>query len=262
MTVEDPNSDDIKNKIRIFQLNDEKAEFEELELDADVEISQLLKSEVVLYFIQPKTFRSYIWAGSQASTRMKFIAANAATRIRDKIGPAIKISTIEEDDEPKAFKILIGIEEAIDYEEEQTGPAYEGRIEDEVLLEEMSLEKILLTLEKLEVPENSIREMVIVGDEIYGYHETYKKYFGELIKERKLYPLEESIPDGMYRQEDLYPRILMSHNRVVLIELFRNMTPKEIEEVKMEEKKFFEIKQAEKPFAESESTNPERINSQ
>ncbi|RLI63952.1 MAG: hypothetical protein DRO88_08570, partial [Promethearchaeia archaeon] len=145
-------SNDEKNELRVFQLNDEKATFEELELESNAKITELLKSDIILYFIKPKTFRSYIWTGAQASTRMKFIAANAATRVRDKVGPAIKISTVEEDEEPMAFKIFLGLEEPVKYDETQTGPAYEGRTEDEGLLEEMSLEKIVLTLEKLGTP--------------------------------------------------------------------------------------------------------------
>lgn len=253
-------AEDKEKKIRVFQLNDEKAEFEELELKPDADYSELMKSEVILYFINPKTFRSYIWAGSQASVRMKFIAANAATKVRDKIGPAIKITTVEEDEEPTAFKIFIGLEEPIQYEDTQTGPAYEGRAEDEGLLEEMSLEKIVLTLEKLGTPEDAVREMVLVGNEIYGYHETYKKYFGEIIKERKLYPLEENVADGMYKMQNLYPRFLLSHNRVVLVEFFRKITPEELEQNKKEEQKLAELAQAAKPFSETASNSESEPN--
>lgn len=242
------NTDESKKEIRVFQLNDEQAIFEELEVDPEIQLHELLKSNLLLYFIHPKNFRSYIWAGNETSTRMKFIAANAATKIRDKIGPAIKISTVEEDEESKAFRILVGLESAEVYEEEQTGPAYEGKAEDEVLLEEMTLERIVLTLEKLGTPEGMVREMVIEGKNIYGYQESYKRYLGEIIKERKLYPLEETVPDGTYLQKGLFPRFLMSHNRVVLVELFRNMTEKEVNQDQAEAEKIVELQQAEKPF--------------
>ncbi|MHA1673412.1 MAG: hypothetical protein ACTSYI_07270 [Promethearchaeota archaeon] len=245
------NTDDATKDIRVFQLNDEKAAFEELEIDPEVELHELLKSNLVLYFINPKSYRSFIWAGAEASTRMKFIAANAATKIRDKIGPAIKISTMDEDEESKGFKIMIGLESAIEFVEEQTGPAYEGKAEDEVMLEEMTLAKIVLTLEKLGNPEGLIREMVIEGNNIYGYQETYKKYMGELIKERKLYPLEDKVPDGTYQQEKLFPRILMSYNRVILVELFRKMDQEETDQEIQEIQKLAELKQIENPFSEN-----------
>ncbi|MHA1620227.1 MAG: hypothetical protein ACTSVZ_13205 [Promethearchaeota archaeon] len=237
--------DDAPTDVRVFYLNDEKANFEELEIDTGVELHELLKSNLVLYFINPKNYRSFIWAGGEASVRMKFIAASAATKIRDKIGPAIKISTVEEDEESKAFKIMIGLESAVEFVEEQTGPAYEGKAEDEVMLEEMSLAKIIITLEKLGNPEGLIREMVIEGNNLYGYQETYKKYMGELIKERKLYPLEDKVSDGTYQQDHLFPRMLISYNRVILVELFRKMSQEEIDQEIDEIRKLAELKQIE-----------------
>ena len=244
-------TDDTTNDVRVFQLNDEKASFEELEIDPGIEVHELLKSNLVLYFINPKSYRSFIWAGAEASTRMKFIAANAATKIRDKIGPAIKVSTMEEDEESKAFKIMVGLESAVEYVEEQTGPSYEGKAEDEVMLEEMTLAKIVLTLEKLGNPEGLIREMVIEGNNIYGYQETYKKYMGDLIKERKLYPLEDKVPDGTYQQDHLFPRILLSYNRVILVELFRKMSQEEKDQENRDIQKWAELKQTENPFSEN-----------
>jgi hypothetical protein len=244
-----PDAEKTTEGIRVYQLNDEKAAFEELEIDPETELKDLLKSELVLYFIQPKNFRSYIWTGSSASIRMKFIAANAATKIRDRIGPAIKISTVDEDEEPRSFKIFLGLESALEVEAEQTGPAYEGKAEDESMLEEMTLEKIVLTLEKLGTPEGLVREMVIEGNNIYGYQESYKRYLGEIIKERRLYPLEEAIPDGTYQQAQLFPRMLMSRNRVVLVELFRKMNDEELAQEERDLQKYAEFREVEKPFA-------------
>ncbi|MHA1719078.1 MAG: hypothetical protein ACTSWX_00990 [Promethearchaeota archaeon] len=229
-----------KEPIKVFQLNDEKAEFEELELEPDVKLYEILNSKLILYFVDPSNYSSFIWAGSEASTRMKFIAANKASSIRDKIGPAIKISTVDESDETLPFKIMVGLEKEETYEEEQTGPAYEGTAEDDKLLKNLTLEKIVLLLEKIGLPDGYQREMVIDGNNIYGYLETYKEYLGQIIKERKLYRLKESVPDGPYLAKDLIPRILMSYNRVVLTELIRKMTPEEIEKKKENEKKIQE----------------------
>ena len=231
-----------KKPIQVFQLNDEKAEFEELEIQEDVELYEILNPKLILYFVNPETYRSFIWAGSEASTRMKFIAANKAASIRDRIGPAIKISTVDQNDETLPFKIMVGLEKVETFEEEQTGPAYEGTAEDDKLLKNLTLEKIVLLLEKIpQLPEGYAREMVIDGNNIYGYLETYKEYLGALIKERKLYRLKESIPDGPYLAKDLVPRILISYNRVVLTELIRKLTPEEIKLRNEEESKIYEF---------------------
>ena len=231
-----------KKPIQVFQLNDEKAEFEELELQEGVELYEILNPKLILYFVNPETYRSFIWAGSEASTRMKFIAANKASSIRDKIGPAIKISTVDQNDESLPFKILVGLEKPKSIEaEEQTGPAYEGKAEDEVLLKNLTLEKIVLLLEKIGLPDGYKREMVIDGNNIYGYLETHKEYLGQIIKERKLYRLKDTIPDGPYLAKELIPRILISYNRVVLTELIRKLTPEELKLENEEETKIYEL---------------------
>ena len=79
---------------------------------------------------------------------MKFISAKIAPNIRDQYGIAYKITAVDEGNETLAFKIMIGLEEEINYEKEQTGPAYEGTNKDLELIEELSREKILLLLEK------------------------------------------------------------------------------------------------------------------
>ncbi len=236
-------------EIRVYQLNDELAEFEELELEADVHLYEILKPSLVLYFIKASKYRSYIWAGSETSVRMKFIAASAASNIRDQIGPAIKISTVDEHEESHAFKIMVGLEEEkVVEDEEQTGPAYSGKAEDDVLLENLTLENIVLLLEKIGCPEGYAREMIIDGKNIYGYQEIYKEYLGEIIKERKLYRLKEKVPDGPYLAKGLIPRMLMSYNRVVLTELLREMTPEEIEMEEQNEMKIRDTKSPDAPF--------------
>ena len=41
-----------REEIKVYQLNEEEAEFEELELDADVNYSDLFNSKVILLFIR------------------------------------------------------------------------------------------------------------------------------------------------------------------------------------------------------------------
>ena len=212
-----------EEKLRIFQFNDQLAEYEELEIKEDIPLFELLDSDFILLFVDPVHYRVWIWQGSNTTTRMKFISAKIAPRIRDQYGIAYKISSVDEGNETDAFKIMIGAMKPVDYEKEQTGPAYEGTKEDLELLEELSREKIILLLEKAGIPDGYERKMVIVKNKIFGYKEYDRNYMGSVIKEKKLFPLRESVPDGPYLASDYIPRILFSFNNVIITELLQKI---------------------------------------
>ncbi|MBD3352242.1 MAG: hypothetical protein GF364_12215, partial [Candidatus Lokiarchaeota archaeon] len=142
-----------KEGIVVFQLNDEIAEFEELDLDESVKLYELLDPSFILLFLDPEHYKAYIWQGSEVSTRMRFISAKLASSVRDQYGVAMKIVTEDDGNETLGFKITVGLEEEIDLEEEQTGPSYTGTQEDQDLLDLVSLEKIVLVLDKVGLPE-------------------------------------------------------------------------------------------------------------
>ncbi|UCC19462.1 MAG: hypothetical protein JSV62_15395 [Promethearchaeota archaeon] len=210
-----------KEKIIVYQYNDQLNEFQELELVDDVEINELLDPDFVLLFVDPKRYRVWIWHGSNTTTRMKFIAAKLAPSIRDRHGIGFKISAVDEGNETLGFKIAAGIEQEPEYVEAQTGPAYEGTERDLELLDSLSREKILLLLEKTSVPEGYKRKLVIVKNKIFGYKEYDRNYLGSVIKEKRLFPLKEEINDGPYLAESYIPRMLFSYNNVVLTELLQ-----------------------------------------
>jgi len=207
--------------IIIFQYNDEEQEFQELELEEDLPLYEILDSDFILLFVDSARYRVWVWQGSNTTTRMKFISAKLAPNIRDKHGIAYKITAVDEGNETLAFNIMIGLEKEIDYESEQTGPAYEGTQEDLDLIESLSREKILLLLEKTGLPEGYERKMVIVKNKIFGYREYEKNYLGTAIKEKQLFPLQENVADGTYLAEEYIPRMLFSFNNVVLVELLK-----------------------------------------
>jgi hypothetical protein len=218
------NGEDVRRKeqsIVVYQFNDQIGDFEELIIDPDVKLSDLLDEDFILLFVDPQHYRVWLWHGFNTTTRMKFIAAKMAASIRDKHGIAFKITAVDQDNESTAFKVMIGLEEAIDYDVVQTGPAYEGTEKDLELLESLSREKILLILEKAGIPEGFERKMVIVKNKIYGYKEYDKNYMGSIIKEKKLFPLKEEIEDGTYLADNYIPRMLFSYNNVVLTELLQ-----------------------------------------
>ena len=215
-----------KEKIIVFQYNDELNEFQELELEDDVQIHELFDPEFILLFVDPTRYRVWIWHGSNTTTRMKFIAAKIAPSVRDRYGIGFKIAAVDEGNETLGFKIAAGMEEEIDYIENQTGPTYEGTQEDLELFESLSREKILLLLEKAGVPEGYERKMVIVKNQIFGYKEYDRNYLDSVIKEKQLFPLKEEVEDGTYLAENYIPRMLFSFNNVVFTELLKKTDKK------------------------------------
>ena len=216
-----------KENIIVFQYNDQLNEFQELEVDKDIQLTELLDPDFILLFVDPSRYRVWIWHGSNTTTRMKFIAAKLAPSIRDRYGIGFKISAVDEGNETLGFKVAAGVEEEPDYEEAQVGPVYKETEEDLELIESLSREKILLLLEKAGVPEGFERKMVIVKNKIFGYKEYDRTYLGSVIKEKKLFPLKEEIEDGPYLAENYIPRMLFSYNNVVLTELLQKSDMKD-----------------------------------
>lgn len=227
----------------VFQFNDELQEFQELQFDQDLELYELLDSDFVLLFVDPKRYRVWVWHGNNVTTRMKFIAAKIAPKVRDEFGISYKITAVDEGDETMAFKIMVGLEEEIDYETIQEGPSYEGTQEDIDLLDSLSREKILLILEKAGLPKGFERKMVIVKNKIYGYKELDKDYMGSTIKEKQLFPLEKDIEDGSYLAHGYIPRMLFSFNNVILTELLKEKDGR----AKIIQESEYEEKEEEKP---------------
>ncbi len=81
-----------KEKILVFQFNDQLSEFQELELEEDILLHELLDSDFILLFVDSKRFRIWIWQGNNVTTRMKFISAKIAPSIRDRHGIAFRIT--------------------------------------------------------------------------------------------------------------------------------------------------------------------------
>jgi len=207
-------------EIRVFQYNDEIEEFQELEFEEDVALPDLLDSDFNLLFIDPRRYRAWLWHGNNTTTKMKFNSARIAPRLLEDLNKFFyKITAVNEGDETLAFKIVIGIEKEIDYETIQKEPLYKETEEELELLELESREKILLTLEKAGLPEGFERKMVIVKNTLYGYEEYERDYMGNTIIEKELVPLENDLEDGSYLAKGYIPRILLSFNNVVLIEL-------------------------------------------
>ena len=225
---EEDNATRQSQTITVYQFNDEIGDFEELMIDPDVQLKDLLDEDFVLLFVDPQHFRVWLWHGYNTTTRMKFMAAKKAPSIRDKHGFGFRLTAVDQDNEMHGFLVMIGLAEEIDYDQAQTGPAYEGTTEDLEFLESLSLEKILLILKKVGIPEGYERKMVIVGNKIFGYREYERNYQGAVVLETQLYPLKEEIEDGNYLADNFVPRMLFSYNNIVLIELLQKVENNDI----------------------------------
>ena len=108
MSDETPTPEE-KEKILVFQFSDELSEYQELELEWDIPLYELLDSDFILLFIDPKQYRVWIWQGNNTTTRMKFISARIAGSIRDRYGIAFKITSVDEGNETAGFIVMIGL---------------------------------------------------------------------------------------------------------------------------------------------------------
>ena len=210
----------------VYQFND-KEEFEELLIDPDLELINLLDDDFTLLFIDPKRYRAWLWHGWNTTTRTRGAAAKNAPAIRDKYGLGIILTGVDQGNETNSFNLMIGKEEVEENLTEQNEPTYKDNMESLEFFKTLSQEelekRILLKLEKGELPEGYERKMVIFNNLIFAYQEIKKSYLGTVLVEPRLFPLEEEIEDGYYLAKNYTPRILFSYGNVILTELLKEL---------------------------------------
>jgi len=211
-----------KETVIVFNYNDEKAEYEELEIDDDFPLYELLESDRILLYIDKKKSKVWHWIGSNTTTRMKFIAAKLVENTRNNYGISFRIIPVDEGSEPKEFKILVGLDVEADVKEENTGPTYKGTIGDDWKFDSIKVEEILLKLEKNDIPTDYERRFVIVNNHIYAYKEYNSNYYGASVKEKKLFPLKGNVKDGNYILRECLVRLNFKNNKLDLIEILQN----------------------------------------
>ncbi|MEE9378366.1 MAG: hypothetical protein V3V33_10060 [Candidatus Lokiarchaeia archaeon] len=205
------------DKVRIFEFDDVNEEFQEIEkMDEDTPLHELLDSDYILLFIDSRRKRVWVWYGIEATIRSRISAIKNAERIRDIHAFAFRISGINEGFEPLDFRIMVGLEEEKEYTQEQIEPVYVGSDEQD---EDLSHEKILSILKKIDVPEGYERKIIIVNNEIYYYKEFID--IGSNVKTEKLFSLQEEVEDGSYFMTNFLPRLVFSFNKIEIIELLK-----------------------------------------
>ncbi len=95
--------------IFIYQFNKELEEFEKFTQEENVPLFEILDSDKILLFVDMNNNRVWIWEGKNSSTKMKFISAQLASQIRDKHDNTFTISTVDEQNETTAFKLMVGL---------------------------------------------------------------------------------------------------------------------------------------------------------
>ncbi|MFX1366485.1 MAG: hypothetical protein ACFFCE_18385 [Promethearchaeota archaeon] len=95
--------------ISVYQLNEELDDFEQLELKENVPLFEILDSNKILLFVDSHEGKVWIWEGKKTNARMKFISAQLAPHIRDKYDITYSITSVDEQDETIAFKLLVGL---------------------------------------------------------------------------------------------------------------------------------------------------------
>ncbi|MFX1327976.1 MAG: hypothetical protein ACFE91_07510 [Promethearchaeota archaeon] len=212
------------DNVRIFEFADENEDFQEIEkLDKETPLYELLDSDCILLFIDPRGSRIWVWYGIETTIRSRVSAIKNAERIRDIHAFSFRISGINEGLEPLNFRIMVGLEEEKEPAQEHIEPAYLGWEEQD---EELSHEKILLILKKIDVPEGYERKIIIVNNKIYYYKEFIDR--GSDVRTEKLYSLKEEVEDGSYFMNNFLPRLVFSFNKIKLIELLEKVNTKGI----------------------------------
>ena len=98
-----------KKEILVFQLNDEKEDFEKLDVPDDKELHEILNSSNVLLILDPPNHTGWRFLGSKITSRMKFLSAQLALNVRDDHGLTMEIRTVEEGSSTSLFKYTVGL---------------------------------------------------------------------------------------------------------------------------------------------------------
>ncbi|MHA1986073.1 MAG: hypothetical protein ACW98D_05475 [Promethearchaeota archaeon] len=95
--------------IIVYQFDNETGGFEEVEINENTPLFEILDADKILLFVDMPGKKVWMWEGKNTSTRMKFISAQEAPKIRDKHDMTFTVSSVDDGDETAAFKIFVGL---------------------------------------------------------------------------------------------------------------------------------------------------------
>ncbi|WEU39881.1 MAG: hypothetical protein OdinLCB4_005275 [Candidatus Odinarchaeum yellowstonii] len=248
-----------------MQLFDVQDNGDVTEITGSQPIREHLKSNSVFIIVDDDKKRIWIWKGSEAPVRKKFISARAASQIREERGLNYKVSSEDEGEESDSFlkaigetpkhvevkKPLIVEEQPVEKpsaavkperevfkseseefkEETVVKPHIESRrpVPVEPHSESFESSSLLEKLETVPLPRGFERELVIVGNNIYTVTEHTIHFLGKKQIKKKLEkaPLG-TVPEGVFLAEDYVPRVIVNNGSVMAIEFLKKTESVEI----------------------------------
>ncbi|MBS7279314.1 MAG: hypothetical protein KIH09_05705 [Candidatus Freyarchaeota archaeon] len=215
----------------------------------------ILSSDRVLIVIAENNKKIYLWKGKNSPVRKKFVGARKAAALRTEYGFGYKVVAMDESDEEADFLALIGMKPSkaskpISTPVEKasitvTPPTPEPELapiaveptpepEPKVVVKSqprpkvtvaqpepniLSEDEIMTRLDKIEVPQGFVRELVISGHSLYAVKESKTSIFGKESIERKL--VRVNPPEGIFLAEDFIPRVLVENGVVQAVEFLK-----------------------------------------
>ncbi len=248
-----------------MQLFDVQDNGDVIEITGSRPIRDHLKSNSVFIIVDDDKKRIWIWKGSEAPVRKKFISARAASQIREERGLNYKVSSEDEGEESDSFLKSIGespkhvevkkpsiteekpaeklqapVKPEIETVKKSVEPLIESRevktrVESprsttiKTVSESVENSGILEKLESIPLPRGFERELVIVGNNVYTVTEHTIHFLGKKQIKKKLEraPLG-TVPEGVFLAEDYIPRVIVNNGSVMAVEFLKKVESVEI----------------------------------
>jgi len=222
-----------------------------------------MKEDEVLIIIDDEERLIWIWKGSQAPVRRKFIAARRASGIRDQRGLVYKIVSEDAGQEDAKFLETMGFPASTKPDEgmkkappsappvprEPTGPMMEPpkpvpaqdtkpidyreavvtatrKPERQTVQVPRPPSEIIEQVEKLEPVPGFRREFVLIGYDAFGITEESTSVLGKTTKTRKLQRID-SLPEGTVFAQGYTPRVVIKDGQVLAIEFLKHLEEEE-----------------------------------
>ena len=96
-------------RVMLFKLNVQEETYEELEINEDNPINKQFNSNDIIFIVDAEHSRVWIWEGTEANIKMKFLSTQIASKIRDRYGITYNITSVDEGSEPKGLKEIFGL---------------------------------------------------------------------------------------------------------------------------------------------------------
>jgi hypothetical protein len=242
----------------------------------EVELSKAgLDSGKVVCVVDDETKSIYLWKGSRADIRRKFVGARIATNLRTEYGFNFKVRPVEEGEEPPSFfTALDGSTAAVpvmkpgEAPPPQKPPAPKAKAESRraepeparappapaappalrtgvsagtsrsstpAVVSEDEIQGMLEELEKQPPPEGYNRELLIVHNELYTIAQHKLVVFGKETLEKRFERVKDP-PEGTFMAEGFVPRVIVKDHKVLGIELLKGTPDAILSPIKAEMK--------------------------